>query len=113
MTCCSSFGVTWNPRRVCLCADRILIGKPGEDDIVDFIPLDEIESVAVRSDKLSRVDSKSRHRIASLKMVDVSARSVMTSCRDKSVQGRAGRKDFCDKDKTRRPKLRETNSLTG
>lgn len=81
---CSSVGHAWQHRKVCLSKDKLLFGKPGEKEVIDYIPLDEIVTVASKDgpkeglDKSIHQNTKklSVNRLLTLKMEDVRAPQV-------------------------------------
>eukprot|EP00960_Hanusia_phi_P066965 766516-Hanusia_phi.AAC.2 len=77
----SSVGDTWQRRKVCLSKDKLLIGKPASNEVIDYIPLKEILTVASKTETANTVENSiqqgekkfSIQRLLTLKIEDVSA----------------------------------------
>eukprot|EP00960_Hanusia_phi_P013984 410966-Hanusia_phi.AAC.1 len=52
----SSVGATWQRRKVCLSTDKLLIGKPVSNEVMDYIPLKEILTVASKTETADTIE---------------------------------------------------------
>ena len=76
----STIGDTWQRRKVCLSKDKLLLGKVGAMEVIDYIPLDEVMAVVSKTstdetiDKTVRQEEKraSMKRSITLRIDDVS-----------------------------------------
>eukprot|EP00960_Hanusia_phi_P010247 299462-Hanusia_phi.AAC.1 len=81
----SSIGDTWQKRRVCLSKDRLLLGKVGANDVIDYVPLDEIVTVAAKNEAAESADKSAQQgekrssikRTTTLKIDDVSMKRAL------------------------------------
>eukprot|EP00960_Hanusia_phi_P031298 749210-Hanusia_phi.AAC.2 len=60
----SPLGDTWQTRKVVLATNRLMMGKPGGSNVIDYIPLDEILDVVPKRENVEEKKSEgSKHGI--------------------------------------------------
>ncbi|EKX42342.1 hypothetical protein GUITHDRAFT_111617 [Guillardia theta CCMP2712] len=58
----STIGDTWQRRKVCLSKDKLLLGKVGAMDVIDYIPLDEVMAVVSKTAPSEQTEDKSHNQ---------------------------------------------------